>query len=187
MNASPQSGQAPMEFVLVTGGVRSGKSRWAQDTALEWGGDDVTVVATAEAIDDEMERRIDDHRRFRPDAWETLEAPTRAGDAILEASNEVVVLDCLTVLTGAAIGYAGAKTEEETLAAMAAEVDGILEARSQRGGRLIVVTNEVGWSVHPPTPIGRWYQDGLGAANQRLARAADQVILLISGVEMRIK
>lgn len=176
-----------MELILVTGGVRSGKSRWARETALARGSDEVTVVATAEPVDEEMRGRIEAHRRHRPPGWRTIEAPERAGDAIRAAGTGTVVLDCVTVLTGMAIGRAGAKTEEAALEAMAAEVDGILEARGGRTGLLIVVTNEVGWGVHPPTALGRWYQDGLGAANQRLAAAADAVVLMVSGMEVRLK
>ena len=176
-----------MELIVVTGGVRSGKSRWAQDEALARGGDEVTVIATAEAVDDEMRDRIEAHRRDRPEGWRTIEAPERAGAAILAAGTDTVLLDCVTVLTGIAIGRAGAKSEAGALDAMAAEIDGILEARGARGGVLIVVTNEVGWSVHPPTALGRWYQDGLGIANQRLAAAADQVVLMVSGLETRLK
>ncbi len=176
-----------MELVLITGGVRSGKSRWAQETALARGGGDVTVIATAQPVDDEMRDRIEAHRRSRPEGWRTIEAPERAGSAILEAATETVLLDCVTVLTGMAIGRAGAKNESAALAAMSAEVDGILEARAGREGLLIVVTNEVGWSVHPPTALGRWYQDGLGIANQRLAAAADSVVLMVAGLEMRFR
>ena len=176
-----------MELIVVTGGVRSGKSRWAQNEAHVRGGEEVTVIATAQAVDDEMRDRIEAHRRHRPAGWRTIEAPDQAGDAILAAGTDTVVLDCVTVLTGMAIGRAGAKSEEAALAAMAAEIDGILEARAARTGVLIVVTNEVGWSVHPPTALGRWYQDGLGIANQRLAAAADQVVLMVSGLETRLK
>ena len=176
-----------MELILVTGGVRSGKSRWAQDEALARGGEEVTVIATAEAVDDEMRDRIEAHRRNRPAAWHTIEAPERAGEAILTAATETVVLDCVTVLTGMAIGRSGAKSEAAALAAMAAEIDGILAAREERTGVLIVVTNEVGWSVHPPSALGRWYQDGLGIGNQRLAAVADRVVLMVSGLESRLK
>jgi len=176
-----------MRLILVTGGVRSGKSRWAQDEALAHGGEHVTVIATAEAVDDEMRDRIEAHRRSRPAGWRTIEAPERAGEAVLAAGTDTVVLDCVTVLAGMAIGRAGAKSEAAALDAMAAEIGGILEAREMRAGVLIVVTNEVGWSVHPPTAVGRWYQDGLGIANQRLAAAADQVVLMVSGLEMRLK
>ena len=176
-----------MELILVTGGVRAGKSRWAQAEALARGGDHVTVIATAEPVDDEMRGRIEAHRRDRPAAWRTIEAPERAGRAIVAAGTDTVILDCLTVLTGAAIGRAGAQSESAALAAMAAEVDGILNAYAARSGVLIVVTNEVGSGVHPPTALGRWYQDGLGAANRRLAAVADTVVLMVSGLEVRLK
>ena len=176
-----------MELILVTGGVRSGKSRWAQETAAARSGDEVTVVATAEAVDGEMRERIEAHRQSRPPAWRTVEAPERAGAAILAAETETVLLDCVTVLTGTAIGRGGAKSGGAVLRAMAAEIDGILEAREARAGLLIVVTNEVGSGVHPPTALGRWYQDGLGAANQRLAAAADKVVLMVAGLEMRLR
>ena len=176
-----------MELILVTGGVRSGKSRWAQNEALARGGDQVTVIATAEPVDDEMRDRIDAHRRNRPAAWRTIEAPERAGAAILAAETDTVLLDCVTVLAGMAIGRAAADSEEAALRAMAAEVDGILQARDTRPGLLIVVTNEVGWGVHPPTALGRWFQDGLGAANQQMGAAADQVMLMVSGFPMLLK
>lgn len=176
-----------MELILVTGGVRAGKSRWAQETAGRLAGADVTVVATAEPVDAEMRARIDAHRRDRPDGWETVEAPSGAGAAILGARHDTVVLDCLTVLAGGALGRARPRTAADAVAAIAAEVDAILEARDARRGTLIVVTNEVGLSVHPATELGRWFQDGLGAANQRLARAADRVVLMMSGLEMRLK
>ena len=181
------SDRPPMELILVTGGVRAGKSRWAQATAARLGGTDVTVVATAEPVDDEMRARIDAHRRDRPEGWETLEAPAGAGRAILAARNDTVVLDCLTVLAGGALGRTRPKTVTDAVGAIAAEVDAILEARDARHGTLIVVTNEVGLSVHPATELGRWFQDGLGAANQRLAREADRVVLVVSGLEMRLK
>ena len=176
-----------MRLILVTGGVRSGKSSWAQSEALARGGDDVTVIATAEPLDDEMRTRIEAHRRERPAAWRTVEAPERAGAAILRAATPTVVLDCVTVLTGAAIGRAGAMCEEDALRAMAAEIDGIIESVDRRDGLLIAVTNEVGWSVHPATALGRWYQDGLGIANRRLASRADEVVLMVAGIETRLK
>ncbi|MEM7415749.1 MAG: bifunctional adenosylcobinamide kinase/adenosylcobinamide-phosphate guanylyltransferase [Gemmatimonadota bacterium] len=171
----------------MTGGVRSGKSRWAQAEALSLGGSDVTVVATAEAIDEEMERRISVHRRERPEGWLTIEAPLRAGDAIRSAQSETILLDCLTVLAGNAMGSIRAESEEAALSVVAEEVDGLLEAIESREGRLLVVTNEVGWSVHPPTALGRWYQDALGAANQRLASVADRVVLMVAGCPVGIR
>jgi len=176
-----------MELIVVTGGVRSGKSRWAQAEAFSLGGADVTVVATAEAIDEEMERRIRAHRDERPEGWRTIEAPVDAGGAIEVAASETVLLDCMTVLAGNAMGRVKAETEGVAIEAVSEEVDGILRAREARNGKLLVVTNEVGWSVHPPTAVGRWYQDALGIANQRLASVADRVVLMVAGHSVTIR
>ena len=176
-----------MDITMVTGGVRSGKSRWAQDEAARLGGSQVTVVATAEAVDEEMRSRIEAHRLHRPEGWITIEAHQDVGSAILAAETEVVVVDCLTVLTGMALGRSSAETESQALVAMEVEIDSLLAACEARDGRLIVVTNEVGLSVHPATAVGRWFQDGLGAANQRVARAADRVVLMVSGVELKLR
>lgn len=176
-----------MEITLVTGGVRSGKSRWAQDEALRLSGQAVTVIATAEAVDEEMRDRIDAHRVHRPEGWTTIEASRDVGAALGEAEHDTVLLDCMTVLAGMALGRTRPETEQQALDAMEAEVTDLLEAAERRPGRLIVVTNEVGWSVHPPTALGRWYQDGMGAANRRLAERADTVVLMVSGLEMRLK
>ncbi len=177
-----------MRLEVVTGGARSGKSRWAQARALALGGEDVTVVATATAGDEEMARRIARHRAERRATWTTIEAPREAGRAVGRARTDVVVLDCLTVLLGNTIDAATtARGEDAALAAMAAEVDGLLSAVRARDGTLIVVTNETGLGVHPPTEIGRWFRDGLGIANQRLAAAADQFVLLVAGLELRFK
>ena len=73
-----------------------------------------------------MRERIEAHRRSRPGAWDTMEAPERAGDAILAAGTDTVLLDCVTVLTGMAIGRAGAKSEDAALAAMAAVADQVV-------------------------------------------------------------
>jgi len=176
-----------MRLIVVTGGVRSGKSTWAQTRAEAIGGDAVSVVATAEAIDEEMGRRISAHQAERPDAWETIEAPAGVGAAIRSAHHATVVLDCLTVLSGTAMARGNVGSEADALAVVEAEVDGILDACSRREGTLIVVTNEVGWSVHPATALGRWFQDALGAANRRLAASADEVILMVAGLEMRLR
>jgi adenosyl cobinamide kinase/adenosyl cobinamide phosphate guanylyltransferase len=176
-----------MELIVVTGGVRSGKSRWVQNAAYRIAGSDVSVIATAEIVDEEMASRIRLHQAHRPDGWETIEAPRDAGSAILQARHDTVILDCLTVLAGSAVGRVVLDNEQDALAAIDREVEGITKARASRQGRLFVVTNEVGLGVHPATPLGRWYQDGLGAANQRLAAVADSVLMMVSGLELRLK
>ncbi len=176
-----------MRLILVTGGARSGKSAYAQRRSLELGGDDVMVIVTAQPSDEEMARRIARHRAARPACWRTVEAPTNAGAALRAALTGVILLDCLTVLLSNVLLEAEAGGEEAALAAMAAETRALLEAAAAREGTLIAVTNEVGLGIVSGERLGRWFRDGLGVANQRLASAADEVVLLVCGVPLTLK
>jgi adenosylcobinamide kinase/adenosylcobinamide-phosphate guanylyltransferase len=176
-----------MRIHLITGGVRCGKSRRAEDLARAAGGDAVTYVATARMTDEEMCRRIDHHRTRRPGAWVTREAPDDAGAAIREAATDVVLLDCLTVFLANALDARVPRQEVATLKAMEDRAAALLSAAAGRSGHLFVVTNEVGWGVHPETDIGRWFRDGLGSANQRFALAAEDVVLMVAGIPLTIK
>lgn len=174
-------------LVLVTGGARSGKSAYAERRAEELGGSAVTYVATAEPLDEEMERRIARHRSERPAAWTTVEAPRDAAAAVRAAEDAVVLVDCLTVLASNALLAAEAEGEEAARDAVLAEARALLEAALAREGTTFIVTNEVGWGVHPPTHLGRWYRDALGQANATIARAADEVVLLVSGIPLALR
>ena len=176
-----------MRLILVTGGARSGKSAYAQRRSLELGGDDVTVIVTARPGDEEIARRIARHRAARPACWRTVEAPTNANAALRAAPTDVVLLDCLTVLLSNVLLEAEAGGEEAALAAMATETGALLEAAAAREGTLIGVTNEVGLGIVPDGRLGRWFRDGLGVANQRLAGAADEVVLLACGIPLTVK
>lgn len=176
-----------MRIVLVTGGARSGKSRFARETARREGGDEVTVIATARRSDPEMERRVEVHRRQRPSAWTTAEAALGADAALRSADTDVVLLDCLTLLVSNAIREAGSSGEEEALAAGGKAVRRLLDAAASRPGTLVVVTNEVGSGVVPATPLGRWFRDVQGRANQAVARQAEKVVLVVSGQPLVVK
>lgn len=176
-------------LTLILGGARSGKSSYAQELAAERG-KIVLYVATAEAGDEEMAARIAAHRRERPLDWRTLEAATGLGAAIREQAGEaeVVLLDCLTLLANNVIvplpEPVSADAAEE---ALNAEVDGLLAAHSAGNAQWIVISNEVGLGLVPPYPLGRVYRDALGRANQRLAKAADEVILMVAGLPIFLK
>jgi len=175
-----------MRVTLVTGGARSGKSRFAQERAYAAGGADVTFIATGIVTDAEMEGRIARHRADRPATWHTVDAPRDAARALTLAPSLVVLLDCLTFLVSNALFAHEQDGEDVAAAAAAREVDALLDAAAGRDGQLIVVTNEVGWGVVPEHALARWFRDAAGHANQRVAQAADEVYLLVAGVALRI-
>jgi len=176
-------------LVLVLGGARSGKSAFAQRLAAERGGDSVLFVATAEAGDEEMRRRIEAHRRERPAAWRTVEAP-RDVAAALKAhyrGEKVVLLDCLTLLVANLLSG-----RDDPLAPMAedavmGEIRSLLNVARGLPAHVIFVSNEVGLGLVPATPLGRAYRDLLGLVNRRVAEAADEVYFLVAGVPLQLK
>jgi adenosylcobinamide kinase/adenosylcobinamide-phosphate guanylyltransferase len=186
------------ELVLILGGARGGKSSYAEKLAAQFG-ERVLHVATAQAGDAEMEARIAIHRRSRPAAWRTIEAPTAVGEAIRAAlavqPTDVVVLDCLTLLVSNVILDGLWLSEEDfddvdeaaARQRVEAEIDGLLGAYQSGDVPWIVVSNEVGWGVVPPYPLGRVYRDLLGWTNQRLAALADRVYLVVAGLPVDVK
>lgn len=166
-------------LIVIGGGVRSGKSRYALDLALAQPGRRV-FIATAQAFDDEMRQRIDDHRAERGDAFETIEAPIELADALAQASDaSVVLLDCLTLWLSNMI-LAGREDS-----AVLGELERILSVERDHG--LIVVTNEVGMGIVPDTPLGRRFRDLAGRANQALARRADALYAAMLGTILRLR
>lgn len=171
-------------LILVTGGARSGKSDFAQNLALELGGDDVVFVATAEPGDEEMRRRIAAHRQSRPTAWRTVEAPRRIGEAIENGeAARVIVVDCLTLLVSNVL----LADDHHAEFAVQEEVRGLMDATRAITATVIVVTNEVGLGIVPADRLTRHYRDLLGRANAMLAQRAEQVYLLISGLPIELK
>ena len=181
-------------LVLVTGGARSGKSRFAEDLALQ-GRQPVLYLATAEAGDEEMRARIAEHRRRRPSDWGTVEAPRSVGQALaaLADSPGTVLMDDLGLLVTNRLLDLCSDSEPtgETVAeldlALVAEIEGLRIAQVAGGWDLIVVTNEVGLGIVPATVLGRVFRDALGRANQVLAADAEEVYLLVAGIPLRIK
>jgi len=179
-----------VRIVLITGGARSGKSRYAEELARTLGGDDVAVLATAESRDDEMARRIAEHRDTRPAARRTVEERLHVGAALEAISSSVVVLDCLTVLVSNVLlsdGDAEPLDERGALARADETVERLLAAAARREGSLLVVTNEVGSGIVPEPPLARWFRDALGIANARIAAEADAGVLMASGLPVLLK
>jgi len=170
--------------ILVLGGVRAGKSAFAVARARALG-DRVVFVATAQALDDEMAARIARHRGERPPEWRTVEEPFDLFETVasLVGEADVVLVDCLNLWVANLLQKEPGMDEARLVARTA-----VLEAIAARPrGHLIMVSNEVGWGVHPETAIGRRFRDALGRLNQEVARVADEVILLVAGCPVTVK
>jgi adenosylcobinamide kinase / adenosylcobinamide-phosphate guanylyltransferase len=157
-------------LVLVGGGARSGKSRWALERARKCGGR-LVYIATAEALDDEMSIRIARHRAERSGEFETIEEPRELAKAIRSAQGDAIVVDCLTLWLANVMGDA-----EETIA-----------AAKEHAAEVICVTNEVGCGIVPENALAREFRDRAGRMNQRFAEAADEVYWMVFGQPLRVK
>lgn len=176
-------------LIFLLGGARSGKSRYAEAWARQQGGN-VLFVATAEGHDADMQARIADHRASRPTDWHTLEAPRDVARHIAACDflHETLVLDCITLLTSQVLlRLSESATQQEANAAILREVERLLEVYARSDATWLVVSNEVGMGVVPPTRLGVLFRDMLGRANQRIAAQADEVLLLVAGLPWRLR
>jgi adenosylcobinamide kinase/adenosylcobinamide-phosphate guanylyltransferase len=160
--------------VLVLGGARSGKSVFAERLAAECGGP-VLYVATAEALDDEMAKRIRQHRARRDPGWRTLEAPRHVGPAVAAGLHDArtVLVEDLTLLLANTLDEDAARAEVDTLLGLPSNV--------------VLVSNEVGMGLVPEHPVGRQFRDALGRLNQHAAAGAGEVYCVIAGLPLRLK
>lgn len=179
--------------IFIIGGARSGKSHYAQELALE-SPQPVLFVATAEAGDEEMRQRIENHRKSRPTTWDTLEVTTHIGDKISQNTGEAqtVVVDCVTLLVNNVFQQHGDLTDEtidETLIEkeVITEINELVDCINHVNASFIIVSNEVGLGLVPADKISRLYRDLLGKANQILAQNVDEVYFLAAGIPLLIK
>jgi adenosylcobinamide kinase/adenosylcobinamide-phosphate guanylyltransferase len=178
-----------LKSTLITGGARSGKSRLAQELANKTG-EPVLFVATAEAGDEEMKRRIEAHRKSRPGSWTTLEVTTHIGRKITQNIGQArtVIIDCITLLINNIFQeHEGTKDASLLEKAVVAEIKELIKCMEHSNARFIIVTNEVGLGIVPADRVSRLYRDLLGKANQMLAEHADEVILMVAGIPVAIK
>ncbi len=169
------------KVTYVTGGARSGKSRFALERAMTY--DTRTFIATAEPFDDEMHDRIRRHQDERDDLFETIEEPLDLAKAIHSVSDEseIILLDCLTVWLGNLMHHHGATD------APYPEEDAFLEALKTPPCDVILVSNEIGFGIVPNDPLSRIYRDHAGRLNQQVAALADEAYLVVSGIPVKIK
>ena len=182
-----------MANVLITGGARSGKSRFAQELAQKLG-KPVLFVATAVAGDEEMRLRIEEHRRARSTAWNTLEVTMHIGSQIIQkiGGARVVIIECIALLVNNVFSQYSHQTGEQIDATLIeenliAEIKELIECIKQVDASFIIVTNEVGMGLVPVNGIGRLYRDLLGKVNQLLAEQVDEVYLMVAGLPVPVK
>jgi len=166
--------------ILITGGIKSGKSRFGLQLTRDIETEEKIFIATARPIDKEMEDKIEKHKKDRGDDLKTVEAPIHLGDVLRTINTSTAVIDCLTLWLSNLFFEVN---EEEKLR----EIEGLIGAVKEFTANVIIVTNEVGWGIIPGDEISRKYQSELGKLNQRVAEMCDEVYVMISGIPLRIK
>ncbi|WP_410736517.1 bifunctional adenosylcobinamide kinase/adenosylcobinamide-phosphate guanylyltransferase [Citrobacter koseri] len=180
-------------MILVTGGARSGKSRHAE--ALIADSPQVLYIATSQIFDEEMAARIQHHRDGRPPHWRTAEC-WRHLDALITPDNapeEAILLECITTMVTNLLFAMGGDTDPDNwdYAAMEQAIEDeirvLIDACQRCPAQVVLVTNEVGMGIVPENRLARHFRDIAGRVNQRLAAAADEVWLVVSGIGVKIK
>ncbi len=167
-----------MAFTLVLGGARSGKSAYAQQEA-ERGGIPCVMIATAEALDAEMQARIAQHQAERGSQWRTVEAPLELAEAIASLqAGDIAVVDCLTLWVSNLL-----MRDRD----IAVEGQALETALRTTPATVWVVSNEVGWGIVPDNALARRFRDECGRLHQRLAKAADSAVLVVAGLPTKLK
>ncbi|WP_321494383.1 bifunctional adenosylcobinamide kinase/adenosylcobinamide-phosphate guanylyltransferase [uncultured Desulfobacter sp.] len=172
-----------IKHILVLGGCRSGKSRFARQTADDMAMDKKIYLATCVPTDREMEERVNRHRDDRGPGWSTIEEPVLVHEAIDRACAQakVILVDCLTLWTSNLLFHG--KDESGVMAS----VDLLLDALNRSACPVILVSNEVGYGIVPENSLARQFRDIAGLVNQRVARAVDEVIVSMAGIPVQIK
>jgi adenosylcobinamide kinase/adenosylcobinamide-phosphate guanylyltransferase len=170
-----------MSTLLVLGGARSGKSRYA--TSVQPPDAKVVFIATAEAGDADMAARIARHRAERPLTWTTIEEPYDLAGRLetLPASAESVIVDCLTLWVS---NRQLRGDDDRAILGAARRLASLIRIPF---ANFTIVSNEVGEGVHPPTAAGLRFRDLLGFVNQEVAAACDNVVLMVAGIPLPVK
>jgi len=154
----------------------------------------VLFVATAEAGDEEMRQRIEEHQKSRPAAWSTLEITTHVGSHIRQkiGKAQTVIVDCITLLVNNIFNQHSDLSDEQINTPLIekevmAEIGELIDCLNQINASFIIVTNDVGLGLVPADRMSRLYRDLLGTANQTLAQQADEVYLMVAGIPLQIK
>lgn len=167
------------EITLVLGGVRSGKSRFAENLVSK-SAKNAIYIATAEITDVDLQSRIEEHQNRRDKTWKTIEAPIAISSS-LELFNQnhiTVLIDCLSVWLNNLMVH-GHNIKNLT--------DGLIETLRSLHCGCVLVSSEVGFGILPENRLGRDYCDQLGLLNQKIAAIADNVYLVVAGIPLKLK
>lgn len=165
---------------LITGGERSGKSSYAQKLALELSNSPL-YIATARKWDSDFQNRIDRHQKERDERWTNIEEEKYLSE--IDFSGKTALIDCVTLwLTNFFVD-----TKNDVALSLEEAKKEFLSIASQKNTNIIIVTNEIGMGVHAETHIGRKFVELQGWMNQFLASHADEVVLMVSGIPVKIK
>jgi len=169
------------QVILVTGAARSGKSHYAERRSRELG-ERRLYIATAEAKDEEMAQRIAEHQNRRGRDWITIEEPLQLADTLTAQTGKIdcALVDCLTLWISNLLAVGDTEYVTEKVAQL---IDALLSLDFT----VVFVTNEVGWGIVPVNLLARRFRDLSGWTNQRIAEAADEVILMVAGVPVTVK
>lgn len=179
-------------ITLVLGGIKCGKTRYAEGKALtkESHGGEILYLATAEALDDEMKQRITRHQKDRPDNWTTVEEPLNINSVFEKYGDkyDLILLDCLTLWLTNKLGQAGDDyNREELMDSITDDCIEFLETSIHCNADLVIVSNQAELGLISSYSLGRLFQDLTGLLHQKIASYADNVIVLQAGIPTAIK
>ncbi len=169
------------KITFILGGARSGKSEYALKLAGK--AKNVAFIATCQALDNEMLKRITLHKASRPIHWTTYEEPLEIASIVREKSrtHDIILIDCLTLFV------TNRFLKNNTAGEIGKEIDSIIKALKRHKGSSVIVSNEVGLGIVPNNKLGREFRDIAGGVNKIVARRSDRVFFMVSGIPWRIK
>jgi len=171
------------QVIFILGGARSGKSRYAQKIAKAFKGKKL-FVATAQALDEEMAGRIENHKKQRGGMWETREEPIEIVQVVSEMQSNygVILIDCLTLwVSNLLMAFEDDRERVENC------IKGLIDRLTNIKTTVILVSNEVGSGIVPENRLARSFRDLAGLLNQGVAQVADRVVLMVAGIPVVVK
>lgn len=169
------------EIIFILGGARSGKSKYAVELAKKF--KKVAFIATANACDEEMKKRIKLHRIARPQHWKLIEEGKNINSVLNKAQNkyEIILIDCLGLWISNLLADNLKDKEVEK------KINKLINSLFKSKLTIILVSNEVGGGIVPVNPLARRFQDLVGLTNQKISEKADKVIYMQAGIPITIK